>query len=110
MRFLSALLFLSAAGLAGCPNFKTLDLEVASAGRPIRGAVATAVCDEHDGTAARSDERGHARLELRDRRRAHPCAITVASPGHDTARFEVDRFCERADCAPLEVELSGGDR
>jgi hypothetical protein len=110
MRLLSLLASLAVGALAGCPNSTTLNLDIASSGRPVRGAVATAVCGDQDSAASLTDQRGRARLDLREQRREHPCAVTVASPDHDTARFEVDRFCDHRDCAPIEVELAGGDR
>lgn len=107
MRLLPSLLFLS---LAACPSYQYLNVDVTSAGQPVRGAIATAVCGERDGTAARSDAAGAARLELPASQRRRPCAITVARAGHDTARFETDRVCDHPDCMAIEVELDGGAR
>jgi hypothetical protein len=106
MRLLSLLVL----ALAGCPSYSTLNLDVSSGGLPLRGAVATAVCGDHDGSAARSDRGGAARLQLVKKRRDRPCAITVAAPAHGTERFEVDRLCDGADCMPIEIELAGGGR
>lgn len=109
MRHLS-LLVLALAGL-GCPGRQYLDVDVVSPERrPLAGAVATAVCDEHDSAAARSDRDGRARLRFVERERRQPCTLTVARPGYDTARLEVDRLCQHSGCRPIEVELAGGQR
>ena len=107
MRLTFLLLALASGGL-GCPSHRYLNVDVVSPGdRPLAGAVATAVCDQHDSAAARADRDGRARLRFVERERRQPCTLTVARPGFETSRFEIDRLCERPDCRPIEVELAG---
>ena len=105
MRPLPLLLTLGALALAGCPGPQFLNLDVATAGRPVPDAYATAVCEQRDSTASRTDRRGRARLKFHRQERKQPCTVTVAKPGFSTHRFEVDRFCEDSKCQPMTVEL-----
>lgn len=95
--------------LAGCvPDTPSLDVAVTSArtGVPLKDAVVAVACQVPAlGGAARTDERGHAHVEV-DTDELEPCVVTVSHPDFATARrFDLDLCPAGYDCATLSVAL-----